>query len=211
MGLGFAPHVCHWLSQGQKGRHGTRAPDRAWRLNVKQHLARLALSLFLLVHLAALLLWNMPACALQKQASGWVAHYLMPTGQWQQWGMFAPEPLRETLALEVAGRDAQGVVHTYKFPHMAGKPVEVAFLGYRHSKFSHNMIPETAVAYREFAARHAVRSWNLPPEAFPVELDLYYQMRRPAQIGEPPADPNAPPEIRFLQAYRFPTREEVEP
>ncbi len=178
---------------------------------MKHRLARLALSAFLLVHLAAILVWNLPESALKQRIGSWAGSYLLPTGQWQHWGMFAPEPLRETLALEAQARDSQGIIHIYKFPRMADRPVAAAFSGYRHSKFSHNLLAETAVAYREFAARHAARSWNLPAASFPLDLDLYHNMWRPAEIGQPPADPSRPPEIRFLQAYRFASPQDLLP
>lgn len=172
---------------------------------------RVGISIFLLFHVASVVAWNLPESALKQKLGALPALYLLPTGQWQHWGMFAPEPLRETLALEVQARDARGVLHAYRFPRMADKSVTEAFLGYRHSKFTHNMAPETAVGYREFAARHAVRSWNLPETAFPVELDLYYQVWRPTAIGEPAAEADATPQIQYLQSYRFPTSKDVEP
>lgn len=178
---------------------------------MRHRLVRFGISLFLIFHLAAVVVWNMPDSALKQRIGQWPAPYMLPTGQWQHWGMFAPEPLRETLALEAQARDARGIVHAYAFPRMAEVPVHQAFLGYRHSKFSHNLLADTAVAYREFAARHAVRSWNLPPEAFPVDLDLYYRVWTPSPPGEPAADALAPPSLRVIQTYRFPAAEDVRP
>jgi hypothetical protein len=169
------------------------------------------LSLVILAHIVAVGLWNLPDCALRKRLGGWAPFYMMPTGQWQHWGMFAPEPFRETVMLEAQARDARGDYHIHTFPRMADKPFHVAFLGYRHSKFMHNMALEDNVAQREFAARHAVRSWNLPAEAFPVELDLYYKAWRPAALGDPPHEEARAPEIQMLQAYKFPTIEDVQP
>lgn len=178
---------------------------------MRHSLARLGLSAFLLFHCAAVVVWNLPESALKQRLSGWADYYMLPTGQWQHWGMFAPEPLRDTLALEAQARDAQGTIFLYKFPRMADKPVHEAFWGYRHSKFSHNMLSETAKGYREFAARHAARSWNLPAASFPIDLDLYHNMWHPADIGQPPLDPARPPEIHFLQAYRFASKQDLQP
>lgn len=174
-------------------------------------LKRAGLSLLIAAHLAAVLIWNLPECALRERVGSWPAAYMLPTGQWQHWGMFAPEPLRETVVLEAQARDAQGAFHTYTFPRMADKSVAEAFFGYRHSKLAHNMAPETAKAYREFAARHAARSWELPPEAFPLDMDLYYKVWAPAAPGEPAADLSAPPTLNVLQAYRFPNQADVLP
>lgn len=175
------------------------------------HLKRVALSALILMHLAAVFIWSLPECALRTRLSGWCEPYLLMTGQWQHWGMFAPDPTRDTMALEAAGRDARGTIHTHVYPRAADLPMWEAALKYRHSKFAHNMGPEQAIAYREFAARHAVRMWDLPEEAFPVELDLYYRTWRSRRLDEPEPEFEQPPVLEVIQAYRFDARAEVEP
>lgn len=176
-----------------------------------QTLQRAALSAFLAFHLVGVIAWLMPPCAIRDRVAPVVGPYLLGTGQWQHWGMFAPEPARDTLATEIQARDARGLLHSYRFPRMAEKPVIEAALGFRHSKLTYNLGAPDAVAYREFIARHAVRSWALPPEAFPVDLDLYHKVWPSAPFGQPEADPLDEPTVVMLQAYRFPTPEDVRP
>jgi hypothetical protein len=178
---------------------------------VRLTIPRIALSILLTAHLIAVLAWLMPPCALRDRIAPLVGPYLLATGQWQHWGMFAPDPARDTLATEIMARDAWGRIHQYQFPRMADKPVLEAAWGYRHSKLTYNLAAPEAVAYREFLARHALRSWRLPPEAFPVDLDLYHKVWPSARLGEPPADPQSEPLIVMLQAYRFPTAEDIWP
>jgi hypothetical protein len=178
---------------------------------VPETLRRAALSALIAAHLIAVVAWLLPPCALRERVAPAVAPYLLATGQWQHWGMFAPEPARDTLALEVMARDAFGRIHSHAFPRMADRPVLQAALGYRHSKLTYNMGAPEAVAYREYIARHAARSWNLPPEAFPLDLDLFHKVWPSAPLGQPEADPLAEPNLVMLQAYRFPTPGDVQP
>lgn len=179
----------------------------AWRVRI----GRLVLSVVLLAYLGALVLWNLPSSALRERFGLALAFVFFPTGLWQQWGMFAPDPMADTVALEGDARDARGMRHSYRFPAMAGVPVMQALLGYRHSKFAHNMAPAEGVAYREFAARHVVRALALPPEAFPVDVDLSYRVWRGGMPGLEPTDEMTPPEHVLLQSYRFPNWQEARP
>lgn len=177
----------------------------------RRRIGRLVLSLCLGAHLVSLLIWNLPASALRDRFVAWPARYFFPTGLWQHWGMFAPDPIRDTIALEAEARDARGMRHLYRFPAMADVPVVQASLGYRHSKLSHNMVPADAVAYREFAARHVLRALDLPTEAFPVEVDLIHKIWRSGTPDEGPQDQMSPPERALLQKYLFPTWSEARP
>jgi hypothetical protein len=172
---------------------------------------RLALSLIFALHLGALFIWNLPPSALRDRFISWPAHYFLPTGLWQHWGMFAPDPILDTIALEAEARDAHGMRHSYSFPAMAGLPVLQAALGYRHSKFAHILAPAEAVGQREFAARHVVRALSFPPEAFPVEVDLMHKIWRTGRPGDSPPDEMSPPERTLLQIYRFPNWQEARP
>lgn len=179
----------------------------AWSWNLR----RLGLSAFILAHLAAVVLWNLPDCALRDRLAGWTAYYLMPTGQWQGWDMFAPDPVRDTVALRAVVRDARGMLHNYDFPRMADRSRWEALWGFRHSKFASNLASDKAVAYREFAARHVLRALGLPPAAYPADVELYYQLWRTPPIGVEPDPTPPPPEHVVLQLYRFPTFAEAQP
>ncbi len=179
----------------------------AWSWNLK----RAALSALILAHLAAVLLWNLPECALRQRLAGWTAYYLLPTGQWQGWNMFSPDPVRETVALCAVVRDARGMFYNYDFPRMATRSRWEALWGFRHSKFVANLAPDSAVAYREFAARHILRDLGLPPRAFPADVELDYQLWPAPPLGSGPTDSTDPPQRMVLQVYRFPTFEEAQP
>ncbi len=168
-------------------------------------------SLFVLIHLAAVLIWNLPECSFKNRTSAWCAYYLLPTGLWQYWGMFAPEPFRDTVALEGIVRDRHGMFRRFEFPRMADKPASEAFWGFRYSKLATNLSSDEMVAYREFVARYVLRRVGLTPNDYPADIELRYRVWRTPPIGEPPRDPMTPPEPMTLMTYRFPTWEEAQP
>jgi len=175
---------------------------RIWRLK------RLAISAFLLVHLAALALWNMPGCALRQRAFRAVAHYVYPLGLWQNWAMFAPDPVRHTVTLQAIAVDRNGIMYDYAFPKMADYSLWGRALRVRHSKFASYFASEEFANHRQVAARHVVRQLAIPAEGFPVDVEIQYQVRETPPPGTVP-DPMAPTRTHPLKAYRFPTWEDV--
>jgi hypothetical protein len=174
---------------------------------------RLAISVFLIVHLAAVGITNLPACPLRSAIDkGWVDAYLMPTGLWQSWGMFAPEPAHNTAALEAVVRDSRGLVRHYAFPRMMDQSAWTGFYGgYRHSKYANNLGMPDSVANREFAARFVVRALKLQAADFPATVQLVYQIW-PAPALDAAADaPPLAPLTAVIQTYNFPNLAETLP
>jgi hypothetical protein len=174
---------------------------------------RIALSVFLIGHLAAVTLTNLPNCAFKRVFPlTWVDAYLLPTGQGQSWGMFAPEPAKDTLTLEAIVRDSRGLVRHYAFPRMMDKSAWAGFWGgYRHSKYAHALSAPESRANREFAARFVVRALDLKAEDFPADVQLVYQVF-PTNAPDAPADePPASPWSSVLETYNFSTLAEAQP
>jgi len=170
---------------------------------------RLAISAFLVVHLAAVAFMNMPACALREFAWPPTALYLIPIGLDQAWGMFAPNPVLHSMTLEVTTVDKDGIRRDFFFPRMTDFSAWRAIPRVRHSKFASNCGVPGNAALREFAVRHAIRQLKIPAGAFPVEAEMLYQIRENTPLGAPPIDPMKPPVSQTLQSYRFPTLAEV--
>jgi hypothetical protein len=174
-------------------------------------LKRLEISAIVVFHLVAVTTWIVPDCELHRRLVGSAAYYLMPLGQWQYWGMFAPDPLRDTVTLEALVLDAKGLLHTFAFPQEGNRSIWDAAWHYRHSKYAANFaLKDEFKAHREFAARHAVRQLHLPPEEFPVEVRLVYQIKPTPPPGTLP-DPMTPQTSSVIESYLFPTLEEVLP
>ncbi len=169
-------------------------------------------SAFVVAHLAALVVWNLPGGAIQERFGPWVSYYMLPTGLWQDWGMFAPDPYSSSTTLEAITLDAHGTLRTQPFPTLGNRPVVEAALAYRHAKFASTVGVPHMVTLREFVARSVIRAQDIPPESFPVDVQLYYNVR-PIPRPDETIDATTPitPTVSILQTYRFATREEAEP
>ena len=172
---------------------------------------RLAISAFLIGHMGAVSIWVLPPCPIQRRFAGSLAYYILPLGLWQYWGMFAPDPVRDTLMLEAEAIDVRGIRYNFAFPRLADYSRWEGTFRFRHAKYAANMGGEESAAQREFAARHVIRQLGLPAEAFPVDVQLRYQVRLTPPPGEPPADPMTPTQPHPIESYRFPNLEEVGP
>ncbi len=172
---------------------------------------RLGISAFLVVHLAAVLAVNLPASALRAACFVPMSYYLFPLGLAQSWGMFAPNPVRNTQTLQAWTVDRNGIHRTFTFPRMDDFSFWKAIPRVRHSKFTSNVGVAENRALREFVARHSVRQLGIPPEAFPVEVELIYLVQENPPPDAPPADPMKPPVPQSLGLYRYAHREDLNP
>lgn len=176
-------------------------------------LKRFAISIFVIGHVSAVVLTNLPDCSMRRMLGrDWVDAYLLPTGLWQAWGMFAPEPSKDTLTLEAIVRDSHGLIRQYVFPRMMDQSAWTGFMGgYRHSKFAANVGSKDGTANREFAARYVIRALKLRPEDFPIDVQLIHQVW-PTKPPEAPAEDETPaPWMAVIQTYNFPNMEEAMP
>jgi hypothetical protein len=77
---------------------------------------RAAISVFLLVTLASLVVWNMPNSELQRKSLKVVRPYVTALSLEQNWGVFAPDPRRETLDFLARVRFADGSEEEVRMP-----------------------------------------------------------------------------------------------
>ena len=170
---------------------------------------KLAISAYVLFHMAATLVWVMPDSAIKATAFPWFRNYMIPLGLWQSWGMFAPEPVQTTFTLEGEVSDAKGMSRIYEFTKVADLPWWEKMPRFRHPKLAANLAVDEYIPLREVAARHVVRALGITPESFPVDVRLYYQVVKPPPFGTAEADPMAPPTIHPLAAFQFDSWNEV--
>jgi hypothetical protein len=140
-----------------------------------------------------------------------VARYILPLGMGQYWDMFAPDPMRDSIALEADVVDSRGLRYGFAFPRAADYPIWSAVPKFRHPKFAANLADPECQANREVTAHYVVRQLGLPARAFPVDVALIYQVRTPSPPGGPPADPMTPTYPRVLATLHFARPEEVRP
>jgi hypothetical protein len=122
-----------------------------WRLTVR----RLLISVFLIVHLSATVLWVLPPCPLKQRTIGLVSYYILPLGLWQYWTMFSPDPVRNTFTLEAEVVDAKGLRAVFAFPKLADYTTNTP----RATSFVSSTCPPTPTRWKSscftrFARRH---------------------------------------------------------
>ncbi|SIO62011.1 hypothetical protein SAMN05444166_6921 [Singulisphaera sp. GP187] len=177
-----------------------------WRLTVR----RLLISVFLIVHLSATILWVIPPCPLRERTNTLVSYYILPLGFWQYWTMFSPDPAQNTLTLEAEVVDAKGLRTVFPFPKLADYTAFQAIPRFRHPKYAANLSVGSFEKQREFAARHVVRQLHPPTDAYPLEVELVYQVRPTPPPGNP-VDLMTPLQRSPFATYHFASEKEVRP
>jgi hypothetical protein len=180
----------------------------AWRWTAR----RLVISAFVIFHVSALVIWTLPPCYIKDKLQKSYSYYVLPVGMWQWWAIFAPDPVRDTIVMDAEVIDAKGIRHIYEFPRLADLPWWKKIGYYRQPKFTGNMAADEYLGQRKYTARHVVRQLGLEPEAFPLCVSLYYQIKASPPPGTMAiADPMAPPRIHFLERFQFASTKEVRP
>jgi hypothetical protein len=185
----------------------------AWTGNRSWTVRRLAISMFLLVHLGANWIWLLPQCPIRQTISPLAAYYIFPLGLWQYWGMFAPDPMRDSVTLEAEVIDCNGLRYGFLFPRMADYNWWQGIPRFRYSKYTANLSNDEFTLPRQYAARHVLRRLNLPAEVFPVSVHLTHQARPtpPPDSPNPTVDPMAPTKPYVIGTYRIDSPSEVRP
>jgi hypothetical protein len=169
------------------------------------------ISAFVLFHLAALVVWTNPPCLIKDRCAPIFRYYVLPLGLWQWWAIFAPDPLKDTLYLNVEVIDAKGLRHLYEFPRIGDMPWWQKLGHYRDPKFAANMPVDEYAKLRVFTARHAVRQLGLNQDAFPLTASLYYEVLETPPPGKSSVDLMAPRRIQVLDRIQIASLSEVKP
>lgn len=163
---------------------------------------RVLVSMFLLWHIGATLIAVSPPCPVKERSWPVVSRYVMPLGLWQFWSMFSPNPFQEVITMEAEVVDSRGLRHHFSFPRCSDYSIWRAMPRFRYMKYAANLIGDDVEPLRLGAARHALRSLDLPATSYPVDVHLYYKARRIAQPGMPD-DPMTPTVARTVATYAF--------
>jgi hypothetical protein len=169
------------------------------------------ISAFVIFHLTATLVWVFPTSPVRLALEPVVRPYMLPLGLWQSWWMFAPDPMRVTATLESEVIDAKGMRHLFEFPKVAELPWWQKLPRFRHPKFTCNLMVDEYKVQREFTARHVVRQLRLRPEAFPVHVSLYCQIKEPPLPGQRYSNSLATPRLQAVGTFDFASPEKVLP
>jgi hypothetical protein len=77
---------------------------------------RIAISVFVVFTLVCVVFWNLPDSEIKRKSLGVVRPYMTATSLEQNWGVFAPDPRRQTLEVIARVRYADGGQETLQVP-----------------------------------------------------------------------------------------------
>jgi hypothetical protein len=163
------------------------------------------IKVFVVFHIAAITIWALPSPpsgildGKQRGALGDrllvfnqlhlkpspVKYYLMPTGFWQYWDMFSPNPASIDFygTAEVVFRD--GTVRPYQYPRMFLLPLHTKYLKERYRKFYERAhLEANSYLWPTFAQRVALLHFE-DPENPPVTVRLTRHWLQVSPPGEP--------------------------
>jgi hypothetical protein len=94
---------------------------------------RAAISVFVAVTILCLVLWNLPDSGLREKTFSFFWPYVNTLGIEQNWGVFAPDPRRQTIDPYARVTMSDGSQTTYRMP--SGDPVVGGYWDYRWRKW----------------------------------------------------------------------------
>ncbi len=172
---------------------------------------RVLISAFVIVHVVAIVAWNLPTCRLRDRLGPAAAYYLCPTGLAQQWGMFAPDPPTNSMSLSAVVRDRRGFLRHFDFPRVGEQPAPRRLWMYRHAKYASKVGEQNGKVFREFAARYVTRRVGLTEADFPIEVDLVLHFEPIVGPDDPFDEPPPMPFDSVVTTYGFPNLAETRP
>jgi hypothetical protein len=130
---------------------------------------RIVISAFLLFHILAITLWCVPLDTLLVGAfRDAVRPYMLWTGLFQSWDMFAPTPRSFNAWVEASVIFRDGRIQPWRFPRMEQLSLTDRYYKERYRKFVENLQEDKQAALWPDVARHIARLNNNP--ANPPEI-----------------------------------------
>jgi hypothetical protein len=131
-----------------------------------------------------------------------VASYLHHTAQWQDWAMFAPNPLQTNRYLGAQVILERGSVRDYTLPRLEEMSWPRAWVEKRYRKLKNRLLDENRRELYEDLARFIARGLNEPGNP-PVRVTLFaYESPIPRHDREELKGPNAPPWVDYSLLLR---------
>jgi hypothetical protein len=167
---------------------------------------RAAISVFIVVTIVSVVVWNLPSSAIKDEAIAYAGPYIRATGLNQNWGVFSPDPRRSSLFLLARVRYADGSQEVVSPPH--GGRLVGGYWDYRWRKWTewttsdeHEELWQPAAAW--FARRARAQGRN------PVSVTLIRQWRDLLPPGPGPS--RGPWQEYAYYTYDVPGAQETEP
>lgn len=175
---------------------------------------KILVSFFILFHWFCVLVWVLPKPSAIKESllalavplpkhdgDGWkiaprelVATYLFNAIQWQDWSMFAPNPLQVNRYVDAEVTFKDDSHQRFSLPRLSRLNYWGAWIEKRYRKYQHRLAEETVPAYAEDFARYVAKKMFVDPQNPPVKVAV--------QSHESPLPRHDRPEIRGKKGTR---------
>ena len=133
---------------------------------------RVALNIFIAVHVAMLFIWGLPAGALRTTLAQPTEKYMMFSGLWHIWGMFAPKPLDLNFDVRAMVKYQDGSTAEWIAPRMEELSIAQRFSKERFRKWRERIRSEDHRMVWDDTSRWIARQMNRNPKNPPVEVQL---------------------------------------
>ncbi len=140
--------------------------SRSWN---RPKLLQAAISVFLLFHIVAITCWSVPLdTPLLAAIRGLVRPYMLWSGLFQSWDMFAPSPRSVNAYVQGVVITKDGRLHTWKFPRMEQLSFTERYDKERYRKFVESLQDDRNSALWPDVARYLAHPYKDP--ANPPEI-----------------------------------------
>ncbi len=161
----------------------------------------IAISAFLLFHLLAIACWSVPIDSpLLAAFRSSIRPYMLWSGLFQSWDMFAPLPKSENDYLQAVIITHDGTLHTFKFPRMEQLDLLARYSKERYRKFAENLVDSKYAGVWPGVAIHLARRYNNP--ANPPAIVMLIRYWSPIDPQADKSRPVAPEQAHIFFEYR---------
>jgi hypothetical protein len=147
---------------------------------------RILINAFLLFHIVAITCWCIPLnSTLLSECRALIRPYMLWSGLFQTWNMFAPVPKRLNAYIEASVILTDGQVQTWPFPRMEKLGYFERYRKERYNKFAENLREDAKSGLWPDAARYVARLYKNPsnPPKIIVFVRYWSEIRRAAWNG----------------------------
>lgn len=111
--------------------------------------------------------------------------YAGPTGFWQYWDMFSPNPADTDLYMEAEVEFQDGTKNRFKYPRIYEMPIPAKYVKERYRKFFENVNQDSQSFVRPSVAQRIALESASDPKNLPVRVTLIRFFDRVEGPGEP--------------------------
>lgn len=175
-----------------RARTVTKSSDRSARHTI--------ISAFILFHLIAITCWALPwNPAVVKDVKELIRPYMLWSGLFQSWDMFAPNPKPENAYVRAVVITSDRHIKVWNFPRMEELSFGQRYQKERYRKFTESILDQRNEALLPDAANHIARLFNNPLD--PPDKVMLIQFQSDIKLwGDDTHEPTPKPNI-FYDEY----------